>query len=401
MDNKPPMSDLHAKPRIAALIVAAGRGTRSGRQIPKQYVAIGGEPVLRRTIRAFLASPLVDLVQVVIHPQDRAHYDAAVKGLAGLAPPVDGDISRQLSVLRGLEALQAEAPSIVLIHDGARPFISGGLIGRIIAEAGPDRGVVPALAITDTLRRAEDGKLAETVSRERLHAMQTPQCFPYPAILDAHREALAAQRTDLGDDAAVFMLAGKTVTHVAGERDNIKLTEPDDFAYAETMMSAASETRTGQGFDVHAFEAGDAITLCGIEIPFDRRLKGHSDADVGLHALTDAIFGAMADGDIGSHFPPSDPQWKDRSSDHFLQFAMSRLEVRGGRLVSLDLTLVCEMPKIGPRRDAMRARVSEICGIDADRVSIKATTSERLGFTGRGEGIAALAVATIELPAEI
>jgi 2-C-methyl-D-erythritol 4-phosphate cytidylyltransferase/2-C-methyl-D-erythritol 2,4-cyclodiphosphate synthase len=277
--------------------------------------------------------------------------------------------------------------------------VSCALLERIAAGAGLDSGAVPAMPVSDTLRRSDGELLGETVPRDALYAMQTPQAFPYRAILEVHRQARAQGRDNLTDDAALFQLAGHPVRRIPGERGNIKLTQPDDFAYAELIMSAENEIRTGQGFDVHAFEAGDGVTLCGVRIPFERRLKGHSDADVGLHALTDAILGAMADGDIGSHFPPSDPQWKGMASDHFLKHAMKRLAERGGRLVNADVTLVCEMPKIGPHRDAMRERIADICDAAASRIAVKATTSEQLGFTGRGEGIAAMAVATIRLPA--
>jgi 2-C-methyl-D-erythritol 4-phosphate cytidylyltransferase/2-C-methyl-D-erythritol 2,4-cyclodiphosphate synthase len=399
MDNKPPMSELSPYPPAAAVILAAGRGSRSGYALPKQYVEIGGEPVLRRTIRAFQASPAIGTIQVVIHLEDEALYRSAIKGLDALPPPVGGDETRQLSVLRGLEALQAFSPRTVMIHDGARPFVSCSLIERVAAAVEPQIGAVPAMPVSDTLRRSDGELLTETVSRDGLYAMQTPQAFAYDAILATHRQAQALGRNDMTDDAALFQLAGHKVRNVPGERGNIKLTQPDDFAYAELVMSAENEIRTGQGFDVHAFEAGDGVVLCGVPIAFERKLKGHSDADVGLHALTDAIFGAMADGDIGSHFPPSDPQWKGMASDHFLKHAMKRLANRGGRLVSADVTLVCEKPKIGPHRDAMRERIAEICDVAVSRIAVKATTSEQLGFTGRGEGIAAMAVATIRLPA--
>jgi len=400
MDNRPQMSQMSPIPNVAALIVAAGRGVRSGQEIPKQYVPIAGEPVLRRSIQALQACPLVGPVQVVIHPQDEPLYRAAVDGLQAILPPVDGGETRQNSVFRGLKALQDTAPDIVLIHDGARPFVTRNLVERVVGGVSADEGAVPALPVADTLRRADGDVLGETVSRDRLQAMQTPQGFPFAAILKAHRDAQAGGRDDLTDDAALFQIAGHAVRMVAGERNNIKLTQPGDFAYAEAIMTDGYEIRTGQGFDVHAFEAGDSVTLCGITIPFDRRLKGHSDADVGLHALTDALFGAMADGDIGSHFPPSDPQWKDMASEHFLKHAMARLHQRSGRLAGMDVTLICEKPKIGPHRDAMRERIAGICGVSVSRIAVKATTSEQLGFTGRGEGIAAMAVATIRLPAE-
>lgn len=399
MDNAQAMGDDLSHPHIAAVIVAAGRGSRSGQDLPKQYARLGGETVLRRTVRTFLDSP-VDTVLVVIHPDDDALYLEAVAGVEGLAPAVHGDRTRQLSVLRGLEALSSIHPQTVLIHDAARPFASRDLIALAATSVEHGCGVVPVLPVTDTLRRGEGRTLGPVVPRDGMQAMQTPQAFRYDEILEAHRAAIRLGHDDLSDDAAVFQLAGKTVKAIAGDRRNIKLTRPEDFAYAERMIALETDFRTGQGYDVHAFEDGDGVTLCGVRIPFDRSLKGHSDADVGLHALTDAVFGAMADGDIGSHFPPSEPQWKDMASDHFLTHAVNRLAARGGRIVGLDVTLICEAPKIGPHRDAMREKIAEICAVPVSRVSVKATTSERLGFTGRGEGIAATAVATITLPAE-
>ena len=400
MDNTQAMGDDLSHPHIAAVIVAAGRGSRSGLELPKQYARLGGEIVLRRTIRAFLDSPIVDRVLVVIHPRDEALYADAVAGIDGLLPAVHGGRTRQLSVLQGLEALSGSAPNTVMIHDAARPFVSNALIELAASTVADGCGAVPALPLTDTLRRADGAVLGSVVPRDDVQAMQTPHAFRYRELLDAHRAAIRLGHNDLSDDAAVFQLAGKTVKAIAGDRRNIKLTRPEDFTYAERMIAVETDIRTGQGYDVHAFEDGDGVTLCGVRIPFDRSLKGHSDADVGLHALTDAIFGAMADGDIGSHFPPSDPQWKGMASEHFLQHAIARLTGRGGRVVGLDVTLVCEAPKIGPHRDVMRERIAKICATAVSRVSVKATTSERLGFAGRGEGIAALAVATISLPAE-
>jgi 2-C-methyl-D-erythritol 4-phosphate cytidylyltransferase/2-C-methyl-D-erythritol 2,4-cyclodiphosphate synthase len=399
MDNAQAMGDDLSHPHIAAVIVAAGRGSRSGQDVPKQYARLGGEPVLRRTVQAFVDSP-VETVLVVIHPDDEALYRDAVAGIEGLLPAVKGGRTRQFSVLKGLEALGAAPPQTVLIHDAARPFVSGELIAVAAAGVEAGRGTVPSLPVTDTLRRSEGVLLGPVVPREGVQAMQTPQAFPFGEILEAHRAAIQLGHDDLSDDAAVFQLSGKTVKAIAGDRRNIKLTRPEDFAYAERMIAAETDFRTGQGYDVHAFDDGDGVTLCGVRIPFDRSLKGHSDADVGLHALTDAVFGAMADGDIGSHFPPSDPQWKGMASEHFLKHALSRLTARGGRVVSLDVTLICEAPKIGPHRDAMRNRIAEICAVSVTRISVKATTSERLGFTGRGEGIAATAVATISLPVD-
>ncbi len=395
-----------------ALIVAAGRGLRAGGGIPKQYRDVAGRPVLRRTVEAFLNHWEIANVRVVIHPDDRLLYDAALDGLAVMEPVHGGD-SRQESVALGLESLSEAPPDRVLIQDAARPLTDADTISRVIAALAIQPGAIAALPASDTIKRAKPpasaqapASIAETVPRETLWRAQTPQGFRFSEILEAHR---AARGKALTDDAAVAEAFGIEVALVEGTDRNIKITSPNDFQFAERLMAETSpmpnagpaltwESRTGTGFDVHAFEPGAAVILGGIEIPHSAKLKGHSDADVGLHAITDALFGAMADGDIGSHFPPSDPQWKGAASDQFLIYAVERLRSRGGRLVHLDLTLICERPKIGPHREAMTARVADIVGITPDRVSIKATTTEQLGFTGRREGIAAQAAVTIELP---
>ena len=383
-----------------ALVVAAGRGTRAGRDLPKQYAALGGVPVLRRALEALLSHDGIAGILVVIGEGDAALYKEAVRCLPRLLPPVLGGTSRQQSVRNGLEALAANPPSIVLIHDAARPFVSPGLIGRVIAGCGEATGAIPVLPVNETVKRVENSMIAATVPREALATAQTPQGFPFQRILNAHRQAAEAGRDDLTDDAAVAALAGLAVRAVDGDRENIKLTHPGDFAVAERMQTAAMETRTAQGFDVHAFGPGKSLWLCGIELPHSHGLVGHSDADVGLHALTDALLGTIGDGDIGQHFPPTDARWRGASSDRFLADAVRRVKERGGRLVNLDVTLICEAPKIDPHRERMQARVAEIAGLGPGRVGVKATTSERLGFTGRAEGIVALAIATIALPAE-
>jgi len=385
------------RPRIAALIVAAGRGVRAGGGLPKQYRQAGGEPVLTRSVQAFLTHPEVTELRVVIHPDDRALYEAAVAGL-DLPAPVHGGATRQESVRAGLEALAAAPapPDIVLIHDAARCFVPAEVITRVLAAIDTDGpgGAIPGLPVADTLKRAPGGAIAATVDRTGLYRAQTPQGFPFKAILDAHR---AAAGQALTDDAAVAEAAGMTVRIVEGAESNIKLTRPEDF----TMQTdRAMEPRVGAGFDVHRFEPGDHVWLCGVRIAHDRGLKGHSDADAGLHALTDAILGALADGDIGAHFPPSDPRWKDAASDAFLRYAAKLVAARGGRIAHCDITLICERPKIGPHTAAMRARIADILAIAESRVSVKATTTEKLGFTGRGEGLAAEAVATLLLPAD-
>jgi 2-C-methyl-D-erythritol 4-phosphate cytidylyltransferase/2-C-methyl-D-erythritol 2,4-cyclodiphosphate synthase len=387
--------------RIAALVVAAGSGTRAGRGIPKQYAPVAGKPMLRRTLEALVGHRSIHAVQVVISEADRSSYYESVQGLGKLLPPAHGGPSRQRSVLNGLTALAAHGPSVVLIHDAARPFVSADLVDRVVEACQGGAGAVPVMPVTETVKRVQGGLISATVPREDLFLAQTPQGFPFLVISAAHRKAAESGAEDMTDDAAVAALAGIPVRSVAGDPANVKLTHPADFAAAEQRLAARSlETRTAQGFDVHAFGPGSSVWLCGIEVPHHQGLVGHSDADVGLHALTDALLGTLADGDIGQHFPPSDPQWRGASSDRFLQDAVERVRRAEGRIVILDVTLICEHPKIGPHRDRMREAIGRIAQIPVGRVSVKATTSERLGFTGRGEGIAALAVATIELPAQ-
>lgn len=393
-----PQSEPTTRTAVVALLVAAGRGTRAASALPKQYVTVGGKPVLRRTVEAFLSHPDIDKVLVVIGDGDRDLYDEAMDGLQNLLPPVTGGATRQESVRNGLEALAANAPGIVLVHDAARPFVSASLVSKMIAACDDRSGAVPALALSDTVKRVEGGEITATVPRETLMTVQTPQAFPFGPLLEAHRLAAKSGRDDLTDDAAVAALAGMRVRAVAGDKTNMKLTNPEDFGAAERMLGTTTETRTAQGFDVHAFGPGKSVWLCGVEVPHTQGLVGHSDADVGLHALTDALLGTIGDGDIGQHFPPSDPKWKGAPSDLFLADAVRRVTERGGRIVNVDVTLVCESPKIGPHRQKMQARIAEIAGITADRVGVKATTSEGMGFTGRREGIVAFAVATIALP---
>jgi 2-C-methyl-D-erythritol 4-phosphate cytidylyltransferase/2-C-methyl-D-erythritol 2,4-cyclodiphosphate synthase len=381
--------------KTAALIVAAGRGQRFGGSLPKQYAALAGVPLLRHTLQAFARHPAVAQVRAVIHPDDRPLYDAAAAGL-GLGEPVAGGRNRQESVLRGLESLAGAAPAEVLIHDGARPFVSPAIIDRVIAALAEHAGAIAALPVVDTLKQGDNGRIAGTRERAGLWAAQTPQGFRFAEILAAHR---AAAGEELTDDAAVAERAGLAVALVEGSRENMKVTSQDDLGTAERWLRGGQdETRVGQGFDVHAFGPGDHVTLCGLRIEHHAGLVGHSDADVGLHALTDAILGALGAGDIGNHFPPSDPQWKGADSGKFLVHARDLVTARGGRLLHLDVTVICEAPKIGPHRDAMVARIAGLLDLPAERVSVKATTTEKLGFTGRGEGIAAQAVATIALP---
>jgi len=390
---------------VAAVIVAAGRGERAGGGVPKQYRDVAGEPMIRPTLAAFLAHPAIGVVQPVINSADASFYRAATAGLealgvAKLPSPVPGGATRQASVRAGLEALAARAPKLVLIHDAARPFLTDALISRAITVGEAKGAAVPAIAVADTVKRVDaDDLIAETLDRDRLRMVQTPQVFAFDLILAAHRRAAAAGIENFTDDAALAEWAGHRVSVFEGETANVKVTTNEDFVRAEILhLAALSDVRIGNGFDVHAFADGDHVMLGGVRIPHSRGLTGHSDADVALHALVDAILGALADGDIGQHFPPSDPQWKGAASDRFLAFACERVRARRGMIANLDVTIVCETPRVSPHRDAMRARIAAIAGIPLSRVAVKATTSEQLGFTGRGEGIVAMATATVRLP---
>ncbi len=376
-----------------ALIVAAGRGYRAGGELPKQYRMLAGQSMLRRSCAAFLNHPRIDAVGAVIHPDDKDIYVESTAG-ATMLPPVLGGATRQESCRNGLESLVELAPERVLIHDAARPFVDSTTIDGVLDALVNGPAVIAAIPVTDTLKKASaENRIAETVEREGLWRAQTPQGFRYAEILEAHRK-LAAQ--SLTDDAAVAEAAGLAVALAPGSEDNFKLTTEEDFARAERMLGAG-DIRVASGFDVHRFDEGNAVMLCGIKIKYQKTLAGHSDADVGLHAITDALLGAVGEGDIGSHFPPSDAKWRGADSALFLRHAAGLVGKRGGEIRHLDVTLICEGPKIGPHREAMRARVAEIAGIGIDRVSVKATTTEGLGFTGRGEGIAAQATATVRL----
>lgn len=392
-------------PSIAVIVVAAGRGERataSGDTSPKQYRFLAGRPVLARTIEAFLARPDVTLVVPVIHAEHGDKY--AALGLADerLLPAVTGGAQRQASVLAGLMALGPKRPDLVLIQDAARPLVDEAVItGVIEALAGSD-AALPVVPVTDTIKRSTDGRtVTATEDRRTLFAAQTPQGFRFPQILSAHLRA-GRMPQEFTDDAAIAEWAGLTVALTAGSTTNIKITHPEDFARAERLLSGGRtmETRVGTGFDIHPFDEGNAVWLGGVEIPHTHKLKGHSDADVALHALTDAIYGALGEGDIGKHFPPTDPQWKGAASSIFLGHAAGLVAERGGRIVNLDLTIVCEAPRVNPHVGAMKAAIGAVCGIGPRRIAIKATTSEELGFTGRREGIVAMASASIEVPRE-
>ncbi|MGH7154017.1 MAG: bifunctional 2-C-methyl-D-erythritol 4-phosphate cytidylyltransferase/2-C-methyl-D-erythritol 2,4-cyclodiphosphate synthase [Acetobacteraceae bacterium] len=380
---------------IAAILVAAGTGSRFGTDTPKQYAILGGRPVIRHAAETLAAH--VTLIQPV---GDAQALEAALAGIPHL-PPVPGGATRQDSVRNGLEALAGHAPDLVLVHDAARPVIPTGTIAALLVALESCGGAIPALPVADTLKRVSDGRVTETVARDGLYRAQTPQAFRFPVLLAAHRAATGGAT----DDAALLEAIGEAVAIVPGSEDNIKLTYPEDLMRLERILTGGLIPpgglipRVGTGFDVHAFETGRPLVLCGITVAHDKGLGGHSDADVGIHALCDAIYGALAEGDIGRHFPPSDGAWKGADSARFLAHAAARIAARGGSLANADITLICERPKIAPHVAAMRERLAALLATDVARISVKATTTEKLGFTGRGEGIAAQAVATVLLPA--
>ncbi|SDP14904.1 2-C-methyl-D-erythritol 2,4-cyclodiphosphate synthase [Phyllobacterium sp. YR620] len=391
--------------RVAAVIVAAGRGERAGQSVegPKQYRKIGGEAVLAHTLRAFLECPLIDDVIVVIHKEDDVLFTQALGDRASRVVAVTGGPTRQESTRLGLLALKDISPDHVLIHDGVRPFISADLLERVVFNLTPHIGVLPVLAVSDTLKAAgNDAMVSATVPRAGLYAAQTPQAFPFLPILAAHDAAFAVGRSDFTDDSAIAEWHGLPVRIVEGSADNTKLTWAKDIEMADERLtkqhSAFPDVRTGNGYDVHAFEPGNGVTLAGVFIAHDRKLSGHSDADVALHALTDALLATRGAGDIGTHFPPSDPQWKGAASHIFVEHAVKIVREAGGRIANVDITLICEAPKVGPHREAMTAALSTMLGISPDRISIKATTNEKLGFIGRQEGIAAIATASVIYP---
>lgn len=368
---------------IAIIIVAAGRGSRAGGTVPKQWQILAGKPVLQHTLAAFAG---FGRIITVVHPDD---FDRAQ---AFGAQIVAGGENRAQSVLNALRALEGQGVTQVLIHDGARPLVSASVIEAVLGALQHGPAAAPALPVTDALWQGQDGQVSGTQDRTALFRAQTPQGFDYAAILAAH----LAHPGNAADDVEVARWAGLPVAITAGDENNIKLTWPADFARAEAVLKGRDmDVRMGNGYDVHAFTTGDHVWLCGVRVAHDKALLGHSDADVGMHALTDAIYGALAEGDIGTHFPPSDPQWKGAESHIFLSHAMTRLRTRGFALSNADVTLVCERPKIGPHATEMRMALARIMGVEVERISVKATTSERLGFTGREEGIAALATATL------
>lgn len=378
------MSTPLAPPRTAAVIVAAGQGFRAGQPLPKQFVVWRGKPVLRHSVEAMIKFG-IEPVAVAIHPDFRELTHKALAGLQGWFA-LEGGATRQQSVLRALEALEPFAPSTVLIHDAARPILPGEVIARLVAALDHHPGAIPVLPVVDSLAQAEGGLMGAPARREDLRRVQTPQAFAFPAILAAHRAWTGA--ADAGDDAQVARAAGMDVALVEGDEALHKLTFASDFV-------TTTPVRVGTGYDVHRLAAGEELWLCGVRIDHSHGLAGHSDADVAIHALVDAILGAIGQGDIGSHFPPSDPQWRGAPSDRFLVYAVGLAAEAGYRIGNVDLTIICEAPKIGPHREAMRSRLAELLGTAAEAVSVKATTTERLGFAGRGEGIACQAAATL------
>ncbi len=373
---------------VAAILVAGGSGSRFGAETPKQFLHVAGQPVIRHA-----AATLAGEVSLLQPVGEAAPIAAALAGIEHL-PVAAGGATRQRSVLAGLEALAPHRPDIVLVHDAARPFIPPGTIPALLAALETVAGAIPAVAVADTLKRGREGRIVETVPRDGLWRAQTPQAFRFPLLLDLHRRAAEGAT----DDAAILEAAGHAVALVPGHDDNIKLTYAEDLVRLERVLGAALAPRVGTGFDVHALAGQRRLVLCGIEVPHERGLAGHSDADVGIHALCDAIYGALAEGDIGRHFPPSEAAWKDADSARFLRHAAERIAARGGVLANADVTLICERPKMTPHAAVMRARLAELLGVAIGCISVKATTTEKLGFTGRMEGIAAQAVATVLLP---
>ena len=391
------------QPRIIALIMAAGSGSRMNQTIPKPYLKLNsGKTVLRHTLERFTSHPEIDAVRVIYDPEYHELYQKTADGLQ-LLPPVQGGSERYQSVYLGLTSIAQLQPEYVLIHDAARPLVTEALISRTIEAIKQNQAVVPALPVTDTLRKGSKHgtKMGVTVKRDKTYYIQTPQAFNYQTILNAHAQF---QNEDITDDAALMEKAGIDVAMISGSWLNFKITTSDDIERTNRLLieSTKKETRIGQGFDVHALIEPEkneehAVWLCNVKIPHDKRLKGHSYADVATHALVDAILGAIAEGDIGEHFPPSEPKWKGANSADFLQHAMSLLHAKDARLINIDVTIICEAPKLSDYKQAMRERLAELCELDVSRISVKATTTEKLGFTGRGEGIAAQAMVSVEV----
>lgn len=378
-----------------ALIPAAGSGLRLGGTVPKQYQKIADKTILRHTLDLFLSMSGLQEVRVIIDPAHRALYDDAVQGLS-LPPPISGGKDRKESIFNGLKSYsRLKENDTILIHDAARPLVPRARIAALAAAAAEKKAATLALPVADTQKYAH----GSYIDRKDLWTIQTPQGFHYGVIRDAHEKS-HGDLVHYTDDTAIVAARGISVTLITGAQENFKITTEEDFMLAQRLMTPQRETRTGSGYDVHAFEPGDKVRLCGIDIPHNKSLKGHSDADAALHALTDAVLGTIGAGDIGTYFPPSDSQWKGTDSSVFLRKALELVHAKGGKLINIDLTLICEEPKIGPFREAMQNRLSSLCGLTADRIGLKATTNEKLGFIGRGEGIAAQALACVSFPAQ-
>jgi 2-C-methyl-D-erythritol 4-phosphate cytidylyltransferase/2-C-methyl-D-erythritol 2,4-cyclodiphosphate synthase len=384
---------------ITAIIVAGGRGQRAGSGKPKQYRQVRGEPLIRHSIRTFSAHPAIGQIVPVIHADDETEFASASGGVSEkCSPPVFGGATRQQSVFAGLQAVEKTPPDFVMVHDAARPLFSSSLLDRAVQITRSSQAAVPVLPVTDTVKQIDkNGIVRATLDRDELRLTQTPQVFSYAKLLAAHRRAAASNRDDFPDDASLAEWAGIPVATFPGETGNVKFTTAEDFLRAEAS-APLYEFRNGTGFDVHAFGPGDHVTLGGVKIPHNQGLLGHSDADVLLHAITDAVLGAIGEADIGFHFPPSDEKWRGASSDQFLVHAAQLVSKIGGSIVNIDSTLLCEAPKIGPYREAMRRSIAAMTVLGEDRIGVKATTTEKLGFLGRGEGIAAMASATVRLP---
>lgn len=385
-----------SKKSVAVIIVAAGRGHRASKGLPKQYENIFSKSVLNHTIKSFTSCDTISTILCVIHPDDQRLYEKSIAPY-DILPPVHGGPTRQDSAYLGLKAIEKFAPDIVLIHDAARPFIEANIIKTLIDTiACGEKAALPAVPIVDSLKKADGDYVSSAADREGLYRAQTPQAFSYGAILAAHQ---AAEGQELTDDIAVAAASGIQAKIIAGSEAAFKITHREDFKKAEHyLMMQMNDIRVGKGYDVHKFEAGDHVWLCGVKLPHNMALKGHSDADVAMHALTDALYGALAEGDIGRHFPPTEAKWKGAASNIFLKHAAAMVSERGGMIANVDLTIICEAPKVSPHADAMRASLAAIMDMDISRISVKATTTEKLGFTGRGEGIAAEAIATVRLP---
>ncbi|RCL00778.1 MAG: 4-cyclodiphosphate synthase [Candidatus Tokpelaia sp. JSC188] len=385
---------------VAAIVLAAGRGRRTKGNTPKQYASIGGTPIIRRTIETFLSHGNISPIVLVIHPSDYALCQQALGKLTARVLFVEGGATRQDSARAGLRYLQQLSPHYVHIHDGARPFIKHELLDAIYSALTPSSGVLPAMPVSDTFKEADDNDhVIATIPYKRLFAAQTPQSFPYSLILSAHEAAYADGRHDFTDDSAIAEWYTIPMRVIEGAANNIKITWAIDIEMANKRLKEESialpDVRTGNGYDVHKLEKGDGVVLCGVKIPCQKKLSGHSDADVALHALTDALLATQGAGDIGIHFPPSDPQWKGIASEVFVRHAVRLIRERKGHIANIDITVITEIPKISPYRQMMTWRLREMLGIIPERISIKATSNEMLGFIGRKEGIAAIATATV------